>query len=160
MSVFFVLTVAMALIMGGMCAPADLPKAPMHADYTPGEIIEGWFPGNVAPTDPPNGAPRRGTMIPGYSSARMNAGDAALRLIIGNPLGNHVGFVATLMLEDGTELYTSPLLKPGQAVQLIPLNQTLKKGEYAAQVVYRCVTLDEDHAPLNAGVSGFTLYVD
>ena len=65
-----------------------------------------------------------------------------------------------LMLEDGTELYTSPLLEPGQAVQLIPLNQTLKKGEYAAQVVYRCVTLDEDHAPLNAGVSGFTLYVD
>lgn len=160
MKMILVLAVAATLIMGGMSAPAALSNDLPSPEYAPGEVVEGWFPGGVAPTDPPDGAPRRGTMIPGYGSAQMNAGDMALRLTIGNPLGNHVGFIATLMLEDGTELYTSSLLEPGQAVPLIPLNHTLERGEYAAQVVYSCVTLDEKHAPLNAGVSGFTLYVD
>ena len=74
-------------------------------------------------------------------------------------LGNRVGFLAELRLEDGTALYTSPLLEPGQAVMLVPLEKTLAAGVYKAMVVYSCVTLDEKHTPLNGAVSGFTLYV-
>jgi hypothetical protein len=132
---------------------AELPTQP---EEEPGRIIENWFPGSTPP-DPDK--PTEGTMIPGYGSAVMNAGDRTLKLTIGNPLGNRVGFLAELTLEDGTVLYSSPLLEPGQAILLLPLERTLEKGTYKAMVKYNCVTLDRSHQPLNAGISGFTLYV-
>ena len=63
-------------------------------------------------------------------------------------------------LSDGTVLYTSPLLKPGQGLDEIPLNQTLSKGTYDAMVYYQCVLLDEEQTPLNAAESAFTLIVN
>ena len=103
---------------------------------------------------------RSGTKIPGYSSAVMKAGDKTLTLSIGNPKENQVGFYATVKLFDGTVLYESPLLEPGQGLTEIPLNGTLEKGIYDAMVYYRCVSLDKSHKPLNSAESGFKLYVN
>lgn len=149
---------ALCLAAGSAFTESALPTVTPtpFPETEPGEIIEGWNPAGVDPDD----TTRRGTMIPGYGSAVMNEGEDTLRLTIGNPLGNRVGFFAVLMLEDGTELYSSPLLEPGQAVPLVPLSETLKAGKYLAQVVYNCVTLDQKHTPLNGGVSGFTLNVN
>lgn len=82
-----------------------------------------------------------------------------LFLSVGNPKANNCGFYATLKLEDGTELYKSELLKPGYGLTEIPLSQTLKSGEYTAILYYRCVTLDEEQAPLNSAESEFKLIV-
>ena len=103
---------------------------------------------------------KKGTQIPGYSTAEMNEGDISLKLRVGNPKENTVGFLATLKLADGTVLYTSPLLKPGQGLDEIPLNRTLSKGTYDAMVFYQCVLLDEEQTPLNAAESAFTLIVN
>ncbi len=100
-----------------------------------------------------------GIQIPGYSKAEMNAGDTELKLRIGNPSANTCGFYATLMLEDGTKLYESQLLKPGQGMEKVPLNKTLEKGEYKAYVLYRCVTLDGNEKAMNSAESAFTLTV-
>lgn len=121
-----------------------------------GVVSDDWDP-NVEETV---GEPKKGTQIPGYSSAEMNAGDTSLHLSIGNPKENSVGMFATLRLADGTVLYESPLLKPGQGLTDIPLSKSLEKGTYDAVVVYQCVLLDEDNTPLNAAESGFTLYVN
>ena len=120
-----------------------------------GKITDDWDPGVEEPSDA-----KSGTQIPGYSSAEMKAGDTALTLSIGNPKENKVGFFASLVLEDGTVLYESPLLEPGQGLTEVPLSQTLEKGVYNAKVVYQCVALDEAHMPLNSAESGFTLIVN
>ena len=102
---------------------------------------------------------KKGTQIPGYSSAEMNAGDMSIKLRIGNPKENHVGFYAALKLADGTVLYESPLLSPGQGLEEVPLTQTLAKGTYDAIVEYRCVLLEDGKTPLNSAESGLKIYV-
>ena len=120
-----------------------------------GVISDGWDTGLEEKTAPPS----QGIQIPGYGTAVMNAGDESLHLSIGNPKDNKCGFYATLKLEDGTVLYESELIKPGYGLTEVPLNRTLKAGEYTAMVVYKCVTLDEEHTPLNSAESEFKLIV-
>jgi len=139
-----------ALYFCGVFTPKTEP-----ANGVVGRITDDWDPGVEEPT----GA-KSGTQIPGYSSAEMKAGDTSLKLSVGNPKDNKVGFFASLVLEDGTVLYESELLKPGQGLTEIPLSKTLENGTYNAKVVYRCVALDEDHTPLNSAESGFTLIVN
>ena len=103
---------------------------------------------------------RSGTKIPGYSLATMNEGDMFLKIRIGNPKENTVGLIATVRLEDGTELYKSPMLNPGQGLEEIPLEKTLSKGTYNAEVYYQCVLLNDEQTPLNSAISAFKLYVN
>ncbi len=98
--------------------------------------------------------------IPGYKEAKMSAGDDILHLNIGNPKENSVGFEVTVELEDGTVLYQSPILEPGQGISELPLLTSPEKGTYQAYVVYQIVSLDEEHAPMNTAKSAFTLYVE
>ena len=134
-------------------------QAPQEPKGVVGVVTDDWNPDISQPEASPGENSRQGTKIPGYSYAEMNEGDMTLRLSVGNPKDNIVGMYATVMLRDGTELYTSQLLEPGQGVVELPLTQTLKKGEYDALVRFRCVTLDESHSPLNSAESGFRLYV-
>ena len=123
-----------------------------------GTISDNW---DINVSDPEESEEKRpGTQIPGYSSAVMKSGDTTLKLRIGNPKDNHVGMFAKLKLADGTVLYESPLLKPGQGLEEVPLNKTLDKGEYEAIVEYNCVLLEDGTTPLNSAESGFRLYVD
>ena len=123
-----------------------------------GKIIDGWDDDVSKVSD---GSPSQsGTRIPGYSAAYMNEGDTSLAIRVGNPKENSVGFIATVQLEDGTVLYRSPLLKPGLGLDEIPLDRTIPKGEYRAEVYYQCVLLDKNQTPLNAAVSAFDLYVN
>ena len=124
-----------------------------------GIISDNWDP-NVSKPQDDNGRQQKGTQIPGYSTAVMNEGDMTLKISIGNPKENTVGFIATLKLMDGTVLYTSPLLNPGQGMEEVPLNQTLSKGTYDAEVCYQCVAMDEEQSLLNAAESAFQLIVN
>lgn len=121
-----------------------------------GVISDGWDTGLEDETAPPS----QGIQIPGYGTAVMDEGDTSLVLSIGNPKTNNCGFYATLKLEDGTVLYKSELLEPGYGLTEVPLSQTLTSGEYTAIVYYQCVTLDEEHSPLNSAESEFKLIVN
>lgn len=98
--------------------------------------------------------------IPGYKEAKMHAGDESLHLNIGNPKENSVGFEVTVELEDGTVLYKSPILEPGQGISELPLLTSPEQGTYQAYAVYQIVSLDEAHTPMNTAKSAFTLYVE
>ena len=57
-------------------------------------------------------------LLPGYSSMEMKAGTVEQTVSIGNPSKNNCYFVIVLKLEDGTELFTSDYLKPGDCLVL------------------------------------------
>ncbi len=123
-----------------------------------GKITDNWE--DEVSDDNNDQSSRSGTKIPGYSLAVMNEGDLSLKIRIGNPKENTVGFIATVRLEDGTELYKSPMLNPGQGLEEIPLEKTLSKGTYNAEVYYQCVLLNDEQTPLNSAISAFKLYVN
>ena len=131
-----------------------------NANGVAGKIVDNWDTGIPEQTDEPEESTSGGIQIPGYSKAEMEEGDTQLHLSIGNPKENNCGFYVTVRLEDGTVLYKSELLKPGYGLTEIPLEQTLNKGTYDAEVFYECVTLDEDASPLNSAISKFQLIVN
>ncbi len=123
-----------------------------------GIIRDGWDPG-IEVSDNDSSEQKKGTQIPGYSDVEMKEGDTTLNLSVGNPKENHVGLIATLKLEDGTVLFTSGLMKPGQGIDELPLSQTLEKGVYDAMVFYQCVSLNDANTRLNAAESRFKIIV-
>lgn len=150
--ILFVIAVVMFQVMK--------PEDAKNANGVAGKIVDNWDTGIPEQTDEPEESTSGGIQIPGYSKAEMEEGDTQLHLSIGNPKENNCGFYVTVRLEDGTVLYKSELLKPGYGLTEIPLEQTLNKGTYDAEVFYECVTLDEDASPLNSAISKFQLIVN
>lgn len=155
-AVIVILIIAI-LVIGGVVVYNNFFTAedPTQTKGVVGVISDGWDTGLEDKT----AAQSHGIQIPGYGTAVMNAGDTSLVLSIGNPKANTCGFYATLKLADGTVLYKSELLEPGYGLTEVPLSQTLTAGEYTAMVYYQCVTLDEEHLPLNSAESEFKLIV-
>ena len=91
----------------------------------------------------------KGILIPGYTSMVMKANTKEQTVSIG---------VIVLKLEDGTKLFESQELKPGEGLENITLDQELEAGEYQAVIEYKCYSL-EDKSPLNGGSAEFKLYV-
>ena len=108
--------------------------------------------------DPPQGADA-GILVPGYDTAVMDAGSDHLPMSIGNPKDNQCLMKVTLCLEDGTELYESSLLAPGEGMEKVILNQSMKEGTYDMNARFECFSKDDKHTPLNVADSGFVLIV-
>ena len=100
----------------------------------------------------------KGILIPGYTSMVMKANTKEQTVSIGNPADNDCIFVIVLKLEDGTKLFESQELKPGEGLENITFDQELEAGEYQAVIEYKCYSL-EDKSPLNGGSAEFKLYV-
>ena len=155
-ALFIFILFVIAVVMFRVMKPEDAK----NANGVAGKIVDNWDTGIPEQTDEPDERTSGGIQIPGYSKAEMEEGDTQLHLSIGNPKENNCGFYVTVRLEDGTVLYKSELLKPGYGLTEIPLEQTLNKGTYDAEVFYECVTLDEDASPLNSAISKFQLIVN
>ena len=155
-ALFIFILFVIAVVMFQVMKPEDAK----NANGVAGKIVDNWDTGIPEQTDEPEESTSGGIQIPGYSKAEMEEGDTQLHLSIGNPKENNCGFYVTVRLEDGTVLYKSELLKPGYGLTEIPLEQTLNKGTYDAEVFYECVTLDEDASPLNSVISKFQLIVN
>ena len=97
-------------------------------------------------------------LLPGYTQMVMHANTKEQEVNVGNPSDNECYFVIVLKLVDGTELFTSDYLKPGEGLKQITINQELEQGEYQAVIEYRCYSM-EDESALNGGSCEFTLIV-
>lgn len=97
-------------------------------------------------------------LIPGYDSMIMKANTKEQQVDMGNPSDNKCYFVIVLKLTDGTELYRSDYLKPGEGLEEITMEKELDVGEYQAIIEYNCYAL-EDKSTLNSGSVEFTLKV-
>ena len=98
--------------------------------------------------------------IPGYEILELKASSKEQSLCLPNPEQNMCYFEITLYLEDGTLLWKSELIEPGEISKPITLMQELKKGTYPnALLRYACYRMDESHTPLNGAETKVTLWV-
>ncbi len=86
--------------------------------------------------------------IPGYETLIFAADKTTQAVNLKNPSKNACTFVLTLILDDGTIIWTGEALSPGMAFTRITLNQALGRGDYVATLHYDCYSLT-DNTPLN-----------
>ena len=99
--------------------------------------------------------------ITAYESLNLKADTPEQSVRFDNPLQNNCWLVITLSLEDGTVLWKSEELQPGQVVRSITMNRTLEAGEYENAVLsYQHWTYDEEKLPLNGAETLVTLKVE
>ena len=99
--------------------------------------------------------------ITAYESITLKADTLEQSVRFDNPLQNNSWLVITLSLEDGTVLWQSEELQPGQVVRSITLNQPLAAGEYQnAVLTYSHWTFDEEKLPLNGAETLVTIKVE
>lgn len=103
--------------------------------------------------------PSQGIIIPGIVRLTIDANQTDAYLNLYNPSDNECYFKISLKLDDGTVLYESGMLSPGETVGNINLSQALASGEYDAVVLYEAFDPD-DYSPLNSAEVIITLIVE
>lgn len=97
--------------------------------------------------------------IPGYAQIVMKSGELLQDVELYNPAGNPCYFIISIILPDGTEVYKSSTIKPGQKTDVIKLSQALEAGTYEDAILkYSCFSSANDE-PLNGANTKFTLEV-
>lgn len=124
-----------------------------EAKHTSAQVVA-WDV-DIEPEKPAEG---KQIMIPGYTSMVMKTNTKEQTVSIGNPADNTCNFIIVLKLADGTKLFESEELKPGEGMEEISIEQELETGEYQAVIEYKCYAI-EDNSPLNGGSTEFQLYV-
>lgn len=98
--------------------------------------------------------------IPGYESITLAADKTQQTVGLPNPAENTCYFQISLILEDGTMLWQSDLVKPGEISDPIVLNAPLAAGSYSnATMKYDCYTMDGSMTPLNGAATRLTIRV-
>lgn len=87
--------------------------------------------------------------IPGYDTLYFTADQKEQEVQLHNPQDNTCYFKMSLILSDGTCIWTSDLLEPGKEFEKITLDKTLKAGTYSdVTLKYECYSL-KDQSQLN-----------
>lgn len=98
--------------------------------------------------------------VTAYESLELKADTLQQDVHLSTISDNECITVMSLVLEDGTELWRSGELYPGQIVLSMTLSQPLPAGEYPNTVLrYQHFTLDEEKTPLNNAETLLTLKV-
>ena len=98
--------------------------------------------------------------IPGYDSFTFQAGSTTQEITLHNPQENTCYFEMSLILEDGTIIWTSDLLEPGMAFTEIELNEPLDAGTYSNVTLrYNCYSL-KDQSQLNGAEIKVTIIAE
>ena len=97
--------------------------------------------------------------IPGYEGITLEAGTKKQSVALNNPETNTCYFLISLYLEDGTLLWQSEYLAPGQVSENIVLSQKLEPGYYKAVLHYDCFRMNKELSPLNGAETKLTLRV-
>lgn len=98
--------------------------------------------------------------IPGYEMLTLKADSTKQTICLPNPPQNCCYFKITLSLEDGTVLWQSDFVPPGETSAAITLSKPLSKGTYTgAKLTYQCFQMNEDFTPLNGAETKLTLVV-
>lgn len=97
--------------------------------------------------------------IPGYEYLSLEAGTKKQSIALNNPETNTCYFLISLYLEDGTLLWRSEYLAPGEVSEAMELNQKLEPGTYNAVLHYDCFRMNQELSPLNGAETKLTLSV-
>ena len=95
--------------------------------------------------------------IPGYAGIYFKAGTIQQTVDFHNPATNDCYFKISLYLSNDYLLYESDLIKPGEQLKEITINQKLEKGIYKnCLLVYQCYSLDGE-TPLNGSTQNIEI---
>lgn len=98
--------------------------------------------------------------IPGYEGISLKANSKEQEIGFPNPAQNTCYFQISLMLEDGTLLWHSELVAPGEISDPITLEEPLEAGVYPnALLKFDCYTMDGAMRALNGATTKMTLHV-
>lgn len=98
--------------------------------------------------------------IPGFSQLTLDADKCEQAVALSNPPENFCYFKISLILEDGTVIWVSDLVEPGEKSEAITLLQPLEAGTYENVTVhYDCYSMDGDMTQFNSGEIKITLNV-
>ena len=98
--------------------------------------------------------------IPGFGDLHFKAGQIQQSLVVPNPPQNFCWFRVSLVLEDGTVLWTSDMIAPGKESEPVVLNEPLEKGEYSnAMLKYQCFADEAGQNALNGAETKLTIIV-
>ena len=97
--------------------------------------------------------------LPGYGGLHLTAGKTEQNLALPNPAENFCQIRISLILKDGTVIWTSELTPPGEQAQIV-LNEALEKGDYNATLKYDCFQMDENKTPLNGASCQLVLHAN
>ena len=98
--------------------------------------------------------------IPGFEMLELKADSKQQTIALSNPAQNNCYFEISLYLEDGTLLWRSELIEPGEVSEPLVLTMELPKGYYPESILrYHCYRMDEDRTPLNGAETKVTLWV-
>lgn len=148
-----IVVLLLALLVLSVQRPASVPltQTPAASNTPPASSVPSLLP-EATPT------PADTIAIPGYEGLTLRAGED---LCLANPEQNTCYFVITLSLADGTPLWQSSYIPPGEASDPIRLQEPLEPGVYPeAQLTYACFRMDEALTPLNGAQMELTLRVE
>lgn len=131
------------------------PNEPTVDDEPWNPVIEQFT--NVDET--PEEAERKQITICGFTEWNVKAGETKqLPISLKNPEGNPCYFTFIITLEDGTVLYQSDHVPPGNEIKRIAINEPLEKGTYTAFVSILTNEL-ETGAKMNSADTKITINV-
>lgn len=91
--------------------------------------------------------------VPGYAWINFVADQEEQVTPLRNPIQNDCYFKITMVLEDGTEIWKSDYMEPGEKAEHIKLLQTLPEGTYQnVTLKYDCFSLNNKSALNNARI--------
>ena len=98
--------------------------------------------------------------IPGYEGITLKADSKEQEIGFPNPAQNTCYFQISLILEDGTTLWQSGLVKPGEISEPITLEEPLEAGTYPNSLLkLDCYTMDGTMHALNGAATKMTIHV-
>ncbi|MFV5900140.1 tRNA (uracil-5-)-methyltransferase [Enterococcus faecalis] len=98
--------------------------------------------------------------IPGFESMTFIKNEKKQSVNLYNPDINTCYFKLSLLLPNGTTIWQSKLIEPGNGIYEIELNQELEEGDYENAILkYECFSMNEQQTPLNGSEIKFNLRV-
>ena len=98
--------------------------------------------------------------IPGFVMLSFKAGELTQEYTIPNPEENTCFFKISLVLSDGTVLWTSDMVAPGENSGNIVLSSPLEEGSYPdAMLKYECFADEAGTQALNGAETNLTIRV-
>ena len=148
--VIVLLTVAVVLLAAILVLTVNRPQK-QQAKLPNGEEIQQSGPGEKKPDS---------IAIPGYEGINLKADSKEQEIGFPNPAQNTCYFQISLILEDGTTLWQSELVKPGEISESITLNEPLAAGVYPNSLLkFDCYTMDGSMRSLNGAATKMTIHV-
>lgn len=96
--------------------------------------------------------------IPGFDKITFKADSEKQNILFYNPDKNNCYFQISIIMEDGSVLWKSDLIKPSEKIESIELNRKLETGSFSATIKYDCFSI-KDKSSLNGAEVKVTIDV-